>query len=357
MGPSGPGQPTGPGAPGGLPPRKNSNAKVLIIIGAAVLALIILGVGAGVFFMNRGGGTAEGPTDPGSSSAPPAASKASDAVKSYLEALAAGQAQTALALSDDQPADKTFLTDAVLADSNSRAPITDINVPDVPDEYAYSVDASYKLGKEAVSDKITVKKVGDSWKVRTGYAALNLSYIRSKTVPMLVNKVPVKTDKINIFPGSYTFDSGNKNISYGSDSSLLLKSPGDYPSATDIKATLTDVGQAAFEKSAKAQVNACLSQKKLAPSGCPFGVRQLSGQKVDSSTIKWKLTNDPFSNLRVTLDYQNPATAKASASLTVSFKAKGTAYGSRSTFSQTVYRYVDMSASLTQDPVKVTISD
>ena len=86
--------------------------------------------------------------------------KPSDAVKSYLEALAAGQAATALSLGDDAPADTSLLTDAVLAQSNKLAPLTDINVPDVNDEYAYQVAASFKLGKQAVNENFSVAQIG-----------------------------------------------------------------------------------------------------------------------------------------------------------------------------------------------------
>nr|MBA3528387.1 hypothetical protein [Propionibacteriaceae bacterium] len=294
---------------------------------------------------------------PTQSSAPPTTGSPSDAVKAYLEALAAGQAATALALGDETPADKTFLTDAVLAESNRRAPITDINVPEVTDEYTYSVDASYKMGEEAVNDKFSVKKVGNGWKVRKSYAELNLAYARNKTLPMLVNKVAVKTDKIRVFPGAYAFTSGNKYVDYGSESVVLVQSPNDYPSMSEVKPTLTDAGLTAFEKSAQAELTACLKKKELAPAGCPFGLRPRSGQKVDESTIVWKLLEDPFANLKPRLDYQNPAIAEASVSMTVTFTAEGTSYGEKTRFGpQRVYSFAKVSADMTREPVKAILS-
>ena len=87
-------------------------------------------------------------------------SKADEAVKSYLDALAAGQAAVALALGKDQPTDTTFLTDAVLADSLKRAPITAITVSPPDDEYDNSIEASYKLGDQQVNETFTVQKTG-----------------------------------------------------------------------------------------------------------------------------------------------------------------------------------------------------
>lgn len=355
----GPGRPMGPGGPGGPGQPKKSNTKVLIIVGAAVLALILLGVTGGILLLNKGG-SATGENDPGTSDpskAAEAAENPSDAVKAYLEALAAGQADTALALGEDQPADKTFLSAAVLADSNKRAPITEINVPEVTDENTYSVDATYKIGEESVTESFSVNKVGDAWKLTKTYAEMDLSYTRNKTLPMKINGTELKTDKVRIFPGSYEFTSDSKYIDYGEENVLLLKSPSDYPSASDIRPTLTEAGYNDFVKTAKAALDSCVKQKKLAPTGCPFGIKALSGQKIDESSIKWELTEDPFENLKPRLDSQNPAVVEASASMTFEFSAKGTSSGRSTTFGpQKVFRYVQMSANMTQDPLKVTFT-
>ena len=368
IGPGGPGQPLGPGGPGqpmGPGGPKKSNSKALLIIGAAVLALIILGVGGGLLLLNRGNDVTGPPADPGpgntsvpdpsTSSAPTTAAKASDAVNAYLEALAAGKADAALALGEETPADKTFLSDPVLADSNARAPITDINVPEVSDESSYKVDASYKIGEEAVNESFYVSKSGSGWKVKDTFAELNLGYSRSKTLPMVMNGVPVKTDKIRIFPGSYEFTSGSKFVDYGAENVLVLKSPSEYPSATDIRPTLSEAGSEAFIKSAKDQIAACVKKHELAPAGCPFGLTKTANQKVNEESVRWTLEGDPFGNLKPRLDYQNPAIAEASASMRFEFKATGESYGRAAKYSQTDYTYVKMSATMTGDTVKVTL--
>ena len=364
----GPGQPMGPGGPSGTPPKRNPT-RLLVIIGAAVLVLVLIGVGAAALAGRSS--TASGPTVPvdpqggssasaggsasGGGSAAPVATSASDAVKAYLEALAAGKAATALALGDEQPADTTFLTDAVLADSNKRAPITAINVPPVTDPYAFSVNASYKLGSQAVNEKFNVKKSGTSWKLYDSTQDLNLSYVRSRTIPMTINSVPVKTDKVTVFPGSYVVSSGNKNIVYGNGGALTVKSPSDYTSVTDLRPTLSSAGTDAFVASVKSKVDACLAQKKLAPAGCPFGVRELSGQKIKLSTIHWTLEDAPLANLKPTLDSQNPAVAKVSASLQFHFTAKGTSFGQHVPFSSDSFRFATMTADATKSPMDVKI--
>lgn len=349
----------GPGQPGGVPPG-GGRSKLPLIIGAAVLALIILGV-AGGLLASRGSGAAGtapvGPTGQAQSSTapPPVATKASDAVRGYLEALAAGKAATALALGDDLPADKTFLTDAVLADSNKRAPITDISVPDVTDEYAFKVDASYKLGGEAVTDDFNVKKVGSGWKLSKSYIDLDVRFARSKTLPMLINKVTVKTDKIRLFPGSYSFTSGTSYLSYGEESTVLLKSPSDYTSTSNLKPTLTKAGTNAFDKAIADRLKQCAQDGVLAPSGCPNAIREASYQKVDRDSIAWKFSEDSLDNLRNRIDFENPVIAEATGTVEYDFKAKGTQFGDKAVFTRTVSRYVTMSANMSQEPLKVTI--
>jgi hypothetical protein len=128
---------------------------VLVVVGVVVLALVAGAVVVGVA-LTRGAqtaGTGGGGAGSGGSSAPPAtATKPSDAVKACLEAIASGNAETAIALSDTAPTDATFLTDEVLQASNKLPPITEIGVPEVVDEYAYRVAASFKLGKQQVDE-------------------------------------------------------------------------------------------------------------------------------------------------------------------------------------------------------------
>ncbi|GAA2097193.1 hypothetical protein GCM10009841_09360 [Microlunatus panaciterrae] len=353
-GPQGPGQFGGPGGPVGPGGPKKNNNKIFLIVGAAVLALIVLGVAGGAILLSGGNKTDTGGT--GTRTSAPPATKASDAVKSYLEALAASNAQAALDLSEDQPADKTFLTNEVLQASNGRAPITAINVPEVADDNAYSVDATYKMGEESVTESFYVDKFDGKWKVKEAFAELDLSYTRDKSLPMIINGVEVKTDKVKLLPGSYEFTTGSKFIDYGSSNVLLVTSPSDYPNTSDIKASITEAGFSAFKKAAKDSMTACVKQKKLAPTGCPFAAKPTSQQKVDTKTIKWTLEDDPFgSDFKPRLDYEAKSTAKASVTFKMSFDAKGTSNGKPMTFSQdSRLRFADVSADLASEPLKVT---
>ena len=231
QGPGGPQQPYGAYNPGGQPPKKSK--AVPIIIGAVVLALVVAAIGIGVAVSRggddpvAGGGTGGG----GTSSAPPAeAKKASDAVKGYLDALAAGQAEAALAFGKDQPADKTFITDAVLADSVKRAPITDINVPEVADENAYQVSATYKIGGQAVNEELLCRaRRVTSFSSPTPLPGSGSRHsARSNTVPMLLNGVKVDSRQGDAAgPRLVRGDQRNRQRQLGSKrSTFVLKSPG-----------------------------------------------------------------------------------------------------------------------------------
>ncbi|HYI52577.1 MAG TPA: hypothetical protein VEX57_01320 [Microlunatus sp.] len=358
-GPQGPGGPGGPGGPqqpygaynpGGQPPKKSK--AVPIIIGAVVLALVVAAIGVGVALSRGGEEPVAGGGTGGTTSAPPAeAKKASDAVQGYLEALAAGDAQAALAFASTAPTDTTFLTNEVLAASNKTAAISAINVPEVDDEYAYRVAASFSMGKQAINTDFSVEKDGDAWKLRDVAADLDLQSKRAKTLPMLINGVNVETDKVLLFPGSYTFTSGNKNVDYGKSSTLIVKSPSEYPDGlSDIQPTLTSAGDKAFTNAVEDSVKKCMKSKDLKNPGCPNNVTKVTGSvKPKEGTFEWSYDKDALDNLKVRLDYDNPAVAEAFVYL--SMKAEGDCGDSRCRITPTTSP--KPAVNMTQTPLKV----
>lgn len=381
-GPGGPRGPQPPGGPGRPPGEPSGNRKLFFIIGAAVLALILLGVGAVALLSGGDDDVATDPVDPqstiaapppasgsaqpsasasappGSVPPPPKSGKASEAVTAYLQALAAGQAGTALSLAQEQPTDKTFLTDAVLAESLKRAPITDIKVTEPANEYDYRVAATYKLGSQQVNETFSVQKEGEVFLLYQVAQDVDLQTVRSRTLPLSINGIKVAKDKVALFPGSYVLSSGNKYVGYG-DGALLIKSPQDYPSTSDLRPTLTDAGVDAFTKSAEAAMDKCLKQRDLSPKGCPFATREAPGANVDEDSIRWKLDDDIFDNLEPRLEYRNPAIAEAGVSASFTVKASGRASnGQRGELRPvTVSSFFTIVGDLREPGVKVTFDD
>jgi hypothetical protein len=350
---------------------KRGGGRVALVIGATALVLVIIGVGAAVLLnrdndaatdpgnpqVTRGTAPTGGTAPPGATSAPPQVvnSKADEAVKSYLDALAAGQAAVALALGKDQPTDTTFLTDAVLADSLKRAPITAITVSPPDDEYDSSIEASYKLGDQQVNETFTVQKAGDNYLLYDITQNINVEAIRSRTLPLLINGVAVQTDEVHLFPGSYQITSGNEYANYGSGL-LVVKHPNDYPDA-DLRPELTKAGADAFLDAAKAKLAACVKEQKLRPSGCSFfNLREREGQDIDEKTIKRTIDTDPWSNAEPKLDYSDPAIAEVSVTVDWSITAKGREDGRTGTYTADGYDYVTVRANITKNPLKPAFS-
>ncbi len=361
-----PGQPGFGGPSGTTPPPKKGSSRVFLVVGAIVLALIIIGVGA-AFLVNRTQ-TATDPVDPtrtggpsgsapptGSTSAPPPTStRADQAVKAYLEALAAGNATAALSLGKEQPNDKSFLTDAVLAESNKRAPITDITVSPPDSEYDSSIDASYKMGDQQVNETFTVQKQGNVYRLYDVTQDVNLEGIRSRTLPMQINGVGVTSDRVDLFPGSYLLTSGNNYIAYGGGP-MVITSPGDYPSAYDHRPAITEAGTKAVVAAAKAKLAACAEEAKFKPSGCPFlNIRENPGQNIRESSVKRRIVGNAFTNVKPRTDYQDPSVAQFSITVRWRATASGTQNGQNARFEiPNATDFTTVRVRMTNDPLKV----
>ncbi|WP_375432754.1 hypothetical protein [uncultured Friedmanniella sp.] len=247
-------------------------------------------------------------------------------MQGYLQALADQDPDKAIGYLDDEPADKTFLSKEVLAASAKTAAISAVNVPEVTDKYAYKVPASYKLGDKSVTEDYNVTEVGGSWKLTRAVTELDLSYQRDETLPMKVNGVEVKNDKISLFPGHYVFTTDNSFVSYGGKNTLTLTGPSDYRSP-QLTPALTSAGKDAFVKATKAAFEKCLDQHKLQPSGCPNKIKEDKGQKFKESTVRWSVTNNPFKNVRASIDSRDPTTVTANFTTDYNFKADATLNG------------------------------
>lgn len=341
------GGPTGPG--GG---RNN-----LVIIAVAAGLAIILAVGVG-FLVTRDGGKEEagGPGGGGASSEtsppPEQGGKPSDPVQGYLEALAAGDAETAIGFAKTAPADKTLLTDEVLQASNERAPISEISVPEVTDEYTRRVSAAFKVGDQSVNQDFRVEQVGSEWKITEIVADLELSRVRANSVPMLINGVTVDSDALKVFPGSYEFTTGLKYLDYGKSNVLVVEGPDSYARTSDIELAPTKEGTKAFTAAAKAHHKKCVAKKELAPKGCP-NIADVD-EKAKKGTVKWTVSGDPWASFKPRMSYDDPASIESrfSANYKVTFTdTKGTKQGYRVYGGSNTY-----SANLTEDKVKVSLS-
>jgi hypothetical protein len=303
----GPRRPYGAGPARPAPQQPKRSNKILIIIGAAALAVILIAVIAVVLATRgtpstnpQGGqGTVGQQSNPSQSSAPQKASRPSDAVAAYLHALAAGDSTAALSYAADPAPTGRLLTNKVLAESMKRAPLTGIDVPVVDDQNAKSVPARYTLGSSAVSESFDVVKVADSWKIGRAVKDLDISFIVDGSVPVKINGVKVTEGSVAVLPGSYAFTTGLPYVGYGSKNVVLVKSPYVEADTYRIQSQLTSSGKKAAISATKKSFNKCLTEHSLTPKNCPQKFD--SKYKYNKSSITWRQAgNDPFRKPAVT---------------------------------------------------------
>jgi hypothetical protein len=302
------GSPPGSYDPGPIQPapQPKGKGKILIIIGAAALAVILMAVLAVVVATrlvpaaNPGGTTStQGQTNPSQSTAPQQASRPSDAVAGYLQALAAGDAVAALSFAADPAPTGPLLTNEVLVESADRAALTEIQVPVVEDQNATSVSATYTLGSSAVSESFDVVKVADNWKLSRAVKDLDLTFIIGESVPVKINGVEVDQESVAVLPGSYAFTTGLPYVGYGSKNVVLVKSPYVEADTYRIQSQLTKSGKKAAISATKKSYNKCLDAHSLSPENCPMNFE--TRYSYSKSTITWRQAgSDPFEKAKVT---------------------------------------------------------
>jgi hypothetical protein len=286
-------------------PPPNGKGKVLIIIGAVALAVILMAVIAVVVAIRgipgaspNGTATQAGQANASQSGAPQAP-RPSDAVAAYLQALADGDATTALSYAADPAPKGPLLTDKVLAASVKRTPLTEIDVPVVEDQNANSVSATYTLGRSTVSESFDVVKVADSWRLSRIVKDLDISFVVDGPIPVKINGVEVTDESVAVLPGSYAFTTGLPYVGYGSKNVVLVKSPYGQADTFSIQSQLTSAGEEAAITAAKKSYNKCLQANSLNPENCPqkFNTKY----SWDKSTINWEqVGGDPFQKAEVT---------------------------------------------------------
>lgn len=199
---------------------------LVAVVVVVALVLVLSGV-----FSNKtaaGGDGSELPKDPKE------AAKA--VVMNYLTAVSEGRAEDAKKFlgSSSATSDASLLTDEVLKDSLTRAPITEITVGEVTTEYSsQKVSATYKVAGEPATEEYTVGSSDN--KIFTSLPTLGLYML--KGVDLTVNGVTVKSSETNrsAFPGSYVVASANKYLEVEGENTILITSSKNDTPSSDLK--------------------------------------------------------------------------------------------------------------------------
>ncbi|OMC57662.1 hypothetical protein A5747_01020 [Mycobacterium sp. IS-836] len=195
---------------------------------SAVSAVIVLAVlvAAGIFTVSKLGG-------------PDAAQRAAQdreaarlAGQHYLEALATGDARTALSLGAQPPATPQLVTDKALTDQLSATPITDITVTNDP---AQSLDTppdtqrvvlSAHFGPTPSQTVMTVHKKDGQWKLDTTTIAITIAAPPNAAAAMKALTVGGAltngASPISVFPGTPRVSSSNRYIDITAPTAAVL---------------------------------------------------------------------------------------------------------------------------------------
>jgi len=314
--PPAPDQPYTPGTPYGIPgppPQKPATNKLWLYILIGVLVLALLGFGIyWVAFHDKG--TPHTPPETGGPAATPEL-----AVQGYLEALAAGDAEKALAFSASRPSDTTFLTDAVLAKSQALGAISDIQV--TPPEPYYPVTATYSIGTQKVNAKYYVQEYGKDYLIKDAAESINLTSAYKAGLGMHINGISLdgmQLDNVYLFPGTYQITTTNPLVIVSPDT-FVVESTKSYTSVhTD--PTLSVDAQPILQKAAQDALDACLTEKALRTS-CGFGMDGLRGNATPNlDTLAWSVTAGSSDLSQVSFQfatYNSTTAARGSLSLTI----------------------------------------
>lgn len=262
----------------GVPPgpkNTRSGALVAVLIVAAVLVAATLIAGALVVLKSA------------SSTAEPA-----DVVETYLDALAKGDAEKALA-QGKKPATATFVTSDILKKQQKLAKISDVSVVDtntVGDTFA-DVHVTYKFGSRLADVNYSLEKAGDRWQMRDTTIDIDTSTLSNAPDPTLFGVPIAENTKVYVFPGPLAWGSKNANFDVSSRSDEFSMGTGlsrDYRGAS-LETELSDAGKKAAEKAVSTKLVECARSDSTAPKGCPQ--RVFGG--IDG-TVKWTAPQGPL---------------------------------------------------------------
>lgn len=311
--PQQPGYPMAPYAT--QPPTKPRRTGLVILL--SVLGLCLLLVVGGLLLRPQNTTTSGTGSSPGSGASgggsvtPPVTASASDAVRGYLEALAAADAETALSYAANRPDDSALLTDEVLAASNAIAPITDIEVEPTTASGAAEVQAHYSIGTSDVIDtRFELVETASGWRLEK--VASEVTVDEFPAFGTINGAAVPSADAFTLFPGSYQL--GTSDGRYQVSGTFLVESVDGNAGTLKVPAKLSSTGVTAVRSAAQKRLNACIKENKMHPSdGCGFWIRaeDENGKKFKPKKVRWHITSgaNTLKSVKLTVSANDPTVA------------------------------------------------
>jgi hypothetical protein len=205
------------------------------------------------------------------------AGTAPEAAEAYLEALANGDADAALAFAYQTPPSRQFLTDEILRKQLEISPITEISVrgdfprtagstPDVE-----TVDMSANFGDEYSQGLATVRKSGGEWKLDNSVVKLSVPTLdeEDRAVKSLtIFGVPIAgLESVYVLPGALDVKSTSRFVDVQADPVLLSALGGRTAGYLIPTVSVNDAGRIASKEAVDTFLRNCINPG--APPDCP----------------------------------------------------------------------------------------
>lgn len=254
--------PTGYPAAPPTPPKKKGRGLMWGLIAGGALVIVIAAIVLALFLQQRAAEQAEADR----------AESIAGAASGYLEALAAGDAEAALAYIDGQET-SPLLSDEALAVSLETSPISEIDVPPVQDDGDYGhweVPVSYRIGDTSVSTTMSVTSLG----LDDGEYLLLGGTLPTINIPeayldlgATVNGVAVDSATTAVFPGTYELGVDDDRFEIGGTTSVTLTEPVQSASFSEAEFALDDATTTELRDLVREEVEECVAQTSL-EAGC-----------------------------------------------------------------------------------------
>ena len=288
----------------GQPPAPGKKSRKPLLIAAVVVVVLALAGGAGWKFFGSG------------SSRPGDSGSAADAVKGYLEALSRGDAASALAYSNDQPASKDFVTDDILKKQIAKWPITNIRILNDDSTPLNSVTGfsrvhvAVNFGDKSSDTTLTVKKQDGRWGLTRATVKLDTTAgVGNQDLPNSLTMFgkPLNGSTVYVFPGFLDVGSSNTNVAV-TTKPILLDGLATGGTSAYLATTydVTDAAKTAILNGVKAITDTCTNSRRRSPPS-PCNVVALG---MEDGTVNWvpadlsrvKINNlDPYQGLKTTV--------------------------------------------------------
>ncbi|MGV8848931.1 MAG: hypothetical protein ACOH16_05225 [Propionibacteriaceae bacterium] len=309
----------GPGVPPPRPSRPPKRKGLLIGLIAGGVALLLIAVIGVVGSLRMAADAA--------STEPDKASKSATALKGYLDALAAGDADKAKRYAMNPPAESPFLTGDFLKSTLAKNPITEVAV-EAKTDYGTSsfASASYRIGSTLVQGRYELTKVGKVWKLDDVVTTVKRPTYWGK-LPVTINGTAAPSDSLAFFPGVYELGTGTPLLDFAT-ASFTVKEPGGYVSGLSSSAPqLSAKGKATIISKSQEWLNQCLAAQETNPKSCGMNTPLPNGATLAAGTMTRTVTSSgtPFATASPRVSSSDPSKVTMSSYVAIKVEAKDAA--------------------------------